>query len=264
MMTNQATNVVLGGLSFAGGFVVGTVVRHVYIFRKRPNVVPVENQLAFDFDEEELVEAVASERSSLFNRIEAEKLRYARDHGLDVEEDTENPNYRQPRPDPSDIVVLDSGETTQLKDYLTQYDPNTGTTPSEEIQINIFKSENPEWDYEAELSTRTAETPYVISKEEYFEDEAGNEQLTFTYYEGDEVLTDDHDVPIDNFRTRFPEMPFGHGSGDTNVVYIRDEKREAEYEILRHTGLFSVEIEGMQIEQSFETVGNRVPKFRPE
>ena len=40
-------------------------------------------------------------------------------------------------------------------------------------------------------------------------------------------------------------MKFGHGSDDPLVVYIRNHQNKAEYEILRESGSFQVEVMGL-------------------
>lgn len=100
------------------------------------------------------------------------------------------------------------------------------------------------WDYDEELRSRNPQLPYVISKDEYFENAPEHTQVSITYYEGDGVLADEDD-PMDNVETIVGEdnlMRFGHGSDDSNVVYVRYEPNEIDYEISRSTGKFSEEV----------------------
>jgi hypothetical protein len=61
-------------------------------------------------------------------------------------------------------------------------------------------------------------------------------------------------------------LVFGHGSGDPNVVYIRNEKLQAEYEVLRDPGSYEIEVLGGHVEREMQEVDlkhSRQPgKFR--
>lgn len=125
--------------------------------------------------------------------------------------------------------------------------------PSLEIpeSVNVFVEVDPNWNYEAELATRTKETPYVIHRDEFFGDEMGWEnQSTLTWYVGDEVLTDEHDTVLTNpvQLIGMAMEKFGHGSGDPNVVYVRNEYLESEYEVLRDPGSYEITVLGGQVE----------------
>jgi hypothetical protein len=124
---------------------------------------------------------------------------------------------------------------------------------SASVVRNIFSTEDDEWDFEVELAGREGKSIYVIHREEFFQREAeGYDQMTITYYAGDDVPTDDHDKAIPNHKKVFGEMLFGHGSGDPNVVYIRNDDRRAEYEIVRHEGSYSVEVLGTDVADMME------------
>lgn len=123
------------------------------------------------------------------------------------------------------------------------------------VNHNIFDAANDGWDYEFERSTRTKEVPYIIHADEFSGDEMGYEsQTTLTWYEGDHILTDSNDVPIYNPHTVVGELRFGHGSGDPSVVYIRNERLEAEYEVLLDPGSYEVIVLGgaSDIEAEYE------------
>lgn len=127
--------------------------------------------------------------------------------------------------------------------------------PEDAQLINVFRRDtDPSWDYEAELQTRTDEKPYVIHKTEFMEDEMGYRQDTCTYYEGDDIMCDSADTVIYNPRNLMGDFDaqWGHGSEDDNIVYIRNEKERMEWEILRHTGMYSVEIAGLEIAEITE------------
>jgi hypothetical protein len=121
----------------------------------------------------------------------------------------------------------------------------------EEVEQNIFANNgDSDWDYKEEQRRRSELAPYVLHKDEFFADEKDYTQITLTYYAGDDILTDEDDKPIYNHRSIVGDMKFGHGSGDPNVFYVRNDKNRAEYEILLHEGLYSVEVLGLEIENN--------------
>jgi uncharacterized membrane-anchored protein YhcB (DUF1043 family) len=135
--------------------------------------------------------------------------------------------------------------------------------------VNIFSTEDDEdWDYEKELAQRNHDAPYVIHRDEYFGDEYNCTQTTITYYAGDNILCDERDTPIYNPEKIVGQLIFGHGSNDPNVVYVRNEKLDAEYEVLLDHGHYQVEILGQQIDQELAAQdlkhAHSVLKFRRE
>ena len=98
------------------------------------------------------------------------------------------------------------------------------------------------------MPTRQDDVPYVIHKDEYFNNERDYEQITLTYFEGDDVLSDSNDTPIDDQDAMVclgNLGKFGHGSGDPNVVYVRNVELELEIEIVHSDGLYSEEVHGI-------------------
>lgn len=138
------------------------------------------------------------------------------------------------RNDPADIVVLAPDDVV------------------EGVTVNIFPTNLPDWDYEAEQANRESGEPYVLHKDEFLEEESGFSQESLTYYAGDDILVDSADQPVPNYNRVMGELRFGHGSGDPNVVYIRNENVRMEWEILRHEGQYAVEVLGLEIEQKYE------------
>ena len=123
---------------------------------------------------------------------------------------------------------------------------------AEVVKRNIFHA-GPidEWDWEVEKTIREEghdEVPYVLHRDEYFENEQGWDQLTLTYFEGDDVLADDHDVPVDDQDAMVGLgnlAKFGHGSGDPNTVYVRNPELHLEIEIIHSDGRFSEQRRGI-------------------
>lgn len=142
--------------------------------------------------------------------------------------------------------------------------PSNGSVlePEPEVQ-SIFPDVEEDWDYEQELQTRTPERPYIIHKDEYDENDGTFSQSTLTYYQGDDVLTDEHETPIYNYQTVASPLTFGKGSQDPSIVFIRNERLEAEYEVIIDHGYYAVEVLGEEIEHSFDKKAP-LPKFKQE
>jgi hypothetical protein len=134
----------------------------------------------------------------------------------------------------------------------------------EPIVTNVFANLDEGWNYETELATRDPKIPYVIHQEEFINDEMGYHQETLTYYSGDDIMADSHDTPIYGYGDLMGELKFGHGSRDKNVVYIRNEGIHMEWEVLRHSGHFSIEVLGLEAEKEIEQneLRHSVQKFR--
>lgn len=121
-----------------------------------------------------------------------------------------------------------------------------------------------DWDYNEEIANRSQDVPYVIHHNEFDDDDQGYSRSTLTYYEGDDILTDEHDVPVHNHLRIVGLLRFGHGSDDPNVVYIRNDRLAAEYEILRDSGYYQVEILGEEIEDTLNQERTIIHKFRQQ
>lgn len=125
---------------------------------------------------------------------------------------------------------------------------------------NVFvqNSEDPEvpmepgWNYAEEVSNRQPGVPYVIHRDEYQEGIDGDvqfEQFTLTYFEGDDVLCRDDDTVITDQDATVGLgnlAKFGHGSGDPNIVYIRNEELKVDLEIVHSDGKYAVDVAGFK------------------
>jgi lipoate-protein ligase A len=86
--------------------------------------------------------------------------------------------------------------------------------------------------------------PYTITVEEYLEAEKDFSQTTLTYYDGDGVLASEGDQVFTAEEKvliigRTTLEKFGEKSDDDNVVYIRNEKLQREFEIVRDLRKYS-------------------------
>lgn len=106
---------------------------------------------------------------------------------------------------------------------------------------------DPHWDYAAENRTRDPEVPYTIHQDEFKQGREGYEQHTLTYFEGDDTLCNENDHVIEDQDATIGLgnlSRFGQGSGDPNIVYVRNEEMQLDFEIVHSDRKFAVEVHG--------------------
>lgn len=131
--------------------------------------------------------------------------------------------------------------------------PMTPTVPNDEpnvqIEINVFdRAEDPKVDEitDEERDARKDDKPFIISEAEFIENDNGHQQDVLTWYDGDGVMADHRDQPIDNWERIIgrDNLQFGHGSDDAQLVYVRYFPLSMDWEIHYHPGKYSREVMG--------------------
>jgi len=153
-------------------------------------------------------------------------------------------NYRMAHTlDQVKVILKDlkNGKQRTLDDYAREVHASNAINP------DIFPPPNGDWDYHEEAKNRSENQPYILHRTEFFANEREYPHSTLTYYEGDDVLCDEQDVPIYGKEKLLGELKFGHGSEDPEIVYIRNDERESEYEVLLDHGHYQVEVLGQEI-----------------
>lgn len=181
------------------------------------------------------------------------------------------------------MVALDSSkQKTDLEDivrergYSVEEEPPMAVTPpnavvdaardaaDEEIEIgievvdedaepevhNVFEDAKVDntWDEFEERRRRSPMAPYVIHRDE--RDALDTyDNVTFTYYEADDVLCNERDDVIDPAERdkligEANLEKFGHGSGDASIVYIRNDHLEMQFEVVRSPNSYAEEVHG--------------------
>lgn len=154
-------------------------------------------------------------------------------------------------------------EVEDVKHRLGIFDEEDNSIETEEelITMNVF-SEN---ESDSAIERRGPSTVYIISSREFEHGDNDYSQNTLTYFEGDDVLVDERDKPIHNKSNVIGDvgnLSFGDQSNDPNVVYIRNEHLEVDFEVCRSSGTFTEEILGISIAE--DRVKNRPRKFRTD
>lgn len=145
--------------------------------------------------------------------------------------------------------------------------------PSEPTVVeshNVFRdarSANSVFDYGEEIPHRTADKPYIISQDEFDENEHEFENVAFSYFEEDDVLVNereqiinDHDALVGNDAL----LNFGKGAKDRNTVHVRNERLGLDMEIVKSNGSYVREVMGVDTERLQHSNEPRVRKFRQD
>lgn len=119
---------------------------------------------------------------------------------------------------------------------------------------NIFTDtpdqETWDWDRERKMREKLHESsPYIVHADE--RQATDFEEHTLTYYVADDVLCDEADNVIDpqdrdGMVGESNLDRFGHGSGDPNIVYVRHDEDERQYEIVRSEKSYVEEVIGIE------------------
>lgn len=173
---------------------------------------------------------------------------------------------------PVEPILVDGKSFTTYNDVIKEQgysDEDEGTTMEDTdlvveeeapapVRTHIFEPPDdiPEWDYDREIATReeNPDAPYVIHSDEFVRNDMGYVQETVTYYALDDVVADASDNAVYNPERILGPFKdhFGYGSNDKSVVYVRNTALRREWEILLHSGGFTTEVLGLEIEENYE------------
>jgi hypothetical protein len=140
-------------------------------------------------------------------------------------------------------------KTPPTDEYLAQYntasdesyeDVQAANTPADESEYRVQTGEVVDINIDEE--NRSSDHPYAIVTSEYFSEEMTFDKLSVAYYPGNGVLLDERDEVIDDIEGAIGTdnlLRFGHGSDDPSMVYVRNEKQEADYEVCLMEGSYS-------------------------
>lgn len=110
-------------------------------------------------------------------------------------------------------------------------------TPAEKLLKNVFE-EAP-----AHEESPRPKKPYAISEEEFMEGELNYAQVDLIYYNGDDTLADEGDVPLDDVN-RIVGRENLNGFDEDGELYVRNERLQIDYHVTRSTGKYAVEVLG--------------------
>lgn len=162
-------------------------------------------------------------------------------------------------------IINGEGKDPELERLL---DEEEAQIRRDKARHHTFDTPTDDWDYEAERNTRESKEVYVIHRDEYIEDAMGYHQSTIEFYVKDAVMTDALQHPIYNYTDFVGHEAldmFGHGSGDNDVVYVRNDREKAEFEVLRNSGSYEQEVLGIEAEEEYaqeDIKHSRYPRYK--
>lgn len=176
-----------------------------------------------------------------------EEVQAIKERHLKVVVDENHPAFKESKPE----VTVEEYLQKQLENRRGSLTDEQAAVVQNVFTQKVFAQNDTDWNYDEEKRNRSSDTPYILHQDEFFADEMpGFTKKTLTYWVGDDTLADDNEVPIynrDDVMGGDVNLRFGHGSGEEHVVYIRNELRREEYEILREEGLYAVEVMGADL-----------------
>lgn len=160
------------------------------------------------------------------------------------------------------INLISDEERRQVNEFVKSlgYQTVAETTDSKESVIDIYtqSSEPPKGVREVEnklllnydeQARRAKHLPYLISHVDFHETETEWSKISLAYYEDDDTLAGDDDLPIDDIERLIGEVHldfFGIRSDDKNIVYIRNPQLSSDFEITRNAAGYNQVVLGLE------------------
>lgn len=256
-LQNWVIPTVIGVASFGLGVGTGYLLCKMRINQK-PEVV-VEAEEESEEDRQYQLDFRDAERDRTLNKTVMEMQQVISDlKGVDPKEEFRKKAAKVrvvPEEPPIDKRIVDADEIIEGEEMAIH---------QEDILVTrVFNERSDDWDYDYEIAHREPPKPYIIHRDEYDEMLDEYRQCALTYYEGDNIFTDEHDVPVYDAETIVGKVIFGHGSEDPSICFVRNEKLEADFEIILDHGSYQQEVLGEQIEHSMRRAAPK-PKFHLE
>lgn len=241
------------GLGLVAGAAIGAFAGFRLAYKKaETKYAEITNEEIAEMRQHYLDKATALEASQSKDDLAA----IVRERGYVIEEEVETGPPMAVSPPIS--VVTAAEEEYEDEDEPTHFDEDDVPDEEDEELVedelevrNIFR-DGPEstdnWDASKERRKRSPLAPYVIHRDERQEHDAYDE-VTFTYYEADDVLCNERDEAIgpedrDKLIGEANLERFGHGSGDSEIVYIRNDQLEMVIEVVRSPNSYAREVHG--------------------
>lgn len=147
------------------------------------------------------------------------------------------------------IEILDNQQYTNYSNAKHIPEPPSPREVEEvkqSVRNNIFDQARAEYVQDDEQAKMEAGEPYIVTVSDYMSGKSGFAQITLSYYTEDDVLANEIDIPVDDERGTVGEdnLRFGCASSDPNIVYVRNDNKGEEYEIIRVEGSFEKEVAG--------------------
>lgn len=148
-------------------------------------------------------------------------------------------------PSPLDALdKLQNGMQTIVEDMVVDLEYAPDGDELVEVARNVFTNAT-DFDFDEEMKKRGPDTPYILEHDEFYNSDL--QSSTLTYFLGDNVLSDDRDEHIPDIDAIVGEnnlTKFGHGSRDPNILYIRNERIDVDFEVILDQGNYTEKVLG--------------------
>lgn len=216
---NNNLKVLLGAMIGAGvGYFVGQVIVEIIVIKQAESVLCDGGMEEL----EELEELTDDDADENFNILERNQTKLKKNNEkLHTKKNYTQYFKNQNRPDLAALAAKYNGEEPE---------PLSG---NEEKDKEMVLEEIAEFTMIEDEAEKT--DPSIISMSEFANAGDEYECLTLNYYD-DDVVTDENDEPISKPEQILGEealVSFGELSDDEDVVYVRNEKKKAMYEVVR-------------------------------
>jgi len=154
---------------------------------------------------------------------------------------------RQPYSSPEEavqaLVLPEVAKDPRVKNNATQYHK---VVPADEA-LQEFKE--PAKPVIKNVFDGSAQSPRLITQDEFMANDPEHQQATLTYYEASDQLCGEADDPIENEEivvgTEY-KRKFGWESSDDNVVHVRNDGLRMDFEVVRSNGSYEKEVLGVE------------------
>ena len=152
-------------------------------------------------------------------------------------------------------VVKEKGYSVPGPVTLPSIRPTRPSVPVQEpLAREILRKESSDgWDFAKEVAQRSDDRPYILHQDEFRNSDTGFKQVVYTWYDRDNVLTDEDEDPIanpDDIVGMENLTKFGHGADDVRALFVRNVTMRTEFEICFVDASFEEEVEGLSNEST--------------
>lgn len=232
---------------FLGGAAVGLAIGFVIGYRWNKEKIRAE---AFAESEEE-VERIRQQYREQLDSVKVTPAKkpleeVVEERGYSVVEIDEERPLKAPVPgvkSPVHIVERQDGSLGASREESGAEEMSFEPSP-----MPVEKTKDDGWNFAEEVAKRSEEHPYIIHQDEFAENQKEYNQVTYTYYALDQILTDESEDKVDdqdgvvgvhNLHN------FGHGADDYDVVFVRNDRLRLEFEICLTDQSYEEEVLGI-------------------
>lgn len=150
--------------------------------------------------------------------------------------------YATPEEAVADLIPKKSSDPREPGHRVQYHKVETNEKPLEEFEAVVAEKPEPV------VQNVFDDKPFIIDQDSFMQNDPGHQQATLTYYEKSDQVTGERDEPIDNSDIVVGidfKMKFGEGSSDPNVVHVRNNGLNMDFEIVRSDGSYEEEVLGI-------------------